>query len=132
MASGIGPSQRPAGMKLYTRDKFMALPDGVFFVKMAGKWANQDLCIKGETIIGREGLAIDFYEQPLNIIDFVDTNVLVEQLEEMLEAGASYPYNQTDGRDGMFDDGDMFLVYEREDLAGLADQIRTAIEVSPT
>jgi hypothetical protein len=119
-------------VKLYTRDKFMALPAGVFFVKMAGKWANQDLCVKGETIIGREGRAIDFYEQTLNIIDFADSNVLVEQLEEMLEAGASYPYNRTDGRDGMFDDGDMFLVYEREDLAGLADQIRTAIEVSPT
>jgi hypothetical protein len=111
-------------MKIYTREKFMELPSGTIFAK--GKpWYWGTLHIKHDTII-HEGKAIDFVVQDLISIEAHDSGQWSERQDEMLEAGASYPLNEGAGRDGCFDDEDLFLVYEIEDLTALARHIGRA------
>ncbi len=48
----------------------------------------------------------------------------------MLKKGASFPLQVAECRDGMFDADDIFLVWEKPDLASLAQFAANAIEVS--
>jgi hypothetical protein len=45
-----------------------------------------------------------------------------------LKNGTSYPINKSESRDGMFDEEDLFLVYEKEDLQFIAERIKEALE----
>lgn len=109
-------------MKVLRRDAFLALPAGVIFAK--GKpWYFETPHVKGETI-HFDGKAIDFMHRDLVQISSHGSSDLFERLDEMLETGASYPLNESDGRDGCFDDEDLFLIYEAADL----DQMQAAVE----
>lgn len=114
-------------MRIYSRQDFMTLPEGVIFAK--GKpWFFGTLSVKGDTIF-MEGRAIDFGVRDLVNIESHDSGEWSDRLEEMLENKASYPMNDSYGRDGCFDDEDVFLVYETQDIKKLITTLQYAEEV---
>ncbi len=113
-------------MKIYRRADFMNLPSGTIFCK--GKpWYWENISVKGS---GPE-YTIDFIEMSLCDIDSEDSGEWSEKLERMLELGESYPL-MTDcyGRDGCFDDDDIFLVYEASDLKELIKILQNAVIIN--
>ena len=96
-------------MKVYNRQDFLKLPSGTFFAK-GHKWIVDGFCIKGDTWTN------DFLYKTLVDIDSHDSNQWADRLEEMLDKGTSYPINESEARDGMFDDEDVLLVFEDDDL----------------
>lgn len=114
-------------MKIYNRAAFMALPAGVLFSKGIPV-AFRGFCVKGDALYGGDR-AIDFSVRALD--DWESSNSLdsVERFHQMLEQGASVPMNEDYGRDGMFDNEEVFLVWERQDLLVLSSIINMALAV---
>lgn len=118
--------ERRVTMKIYSRHNFLRLPEGTFFAKGV-KWAIDGFCIKGETWFDNSGNAIDFLYHNLIGVDSNDSQDFADKLEEMLQKGTSYPMEKDYGRDGCFDDQEMFLVFEREDLKRIREMIQESI-----
>lgn len=101
----------------------MKLPEGTLFCK--GKpWGFENLHVKGETLTN------DFYARSLQWVSANDSGEAMDRLEEMKEHGASYPIEDAEGRDGCFDNEDLFLVYEASDLADLKDVVTKAFVIA--
>lgn len=101
-------------LKIYTRTEFMKLPAGTLYAK--GKpWYFDGFHVKGDTIV-HEGRAIDFGTRDLVCIESHDSGEMIDRLEAMRADGASFPMEDAYGRDGCFDDEDLFLVWEGPDL----------------
>lgn len=97
-------------MKIYKREAFLKLPGGTIFCK-GQPWFWGQISIKADS------LPNDYIEMELNTIESNDSGDIVRKYEEMLESGANYPLTDDYyGRDGCFDDEDLFLVYEVADL----------------
>lgn len=111
-------------MRIYKRAEFMQLPGGTIFSK--GKpWAFSDLMVKSSP----DG-SLDFVCRSLINIDSHDSEQNWDRLEQMRDVGASFPLNEDYGRDGMFDDEDLFLVYEAADLIQLLSVVNAALALS--
>lgn len=111
-------------MRIYSRAEFMKLPAGTLFCK--GKpWYWDTPSVKGET-----SKFNDFYARDLTNIEACDSGELFGRLQEMLDKGTSYPLHDIEGRDGCFDDEDLFLVYEHDDLVELARVISNAMDAA--
>lgn len=112
-------------MKILRREAFLELPSGVLFAK--GKpWYFETPHVKGDTIY-HNGKAIDFIHRDLVSISSHDSGEWSDRLDEMVEKGVSYPINEDYGRDGCFDNDDLFLVYEDVDLVELRSAIDAAL-----
>lgn len=110
-------------MKVLTRAEFMKMPEGTIFAK--GKpWCFEDLSVKGQT------LPSDFIYLSLVTVESDSADEWSSRLNEMLETGCSYPIDESGfTRDGCFDEGDLFLVYEKSDLLMLRSHIDEALRV---
>lgn len=107
-------------MRVVDRKTFIGLPVGTIFCK--GKpWVFGSLCIKGES------LQNDWFYCDPSWVDAHDSGQAFARLEEMLAAGAAYPGEDAESRDGCFDNDEIFLVYELSDLIRLEKAIQTAI-----
>lgn len=102
-------------MKIYKRCHFLNLPEGTFFSR-GYEWIIQGFYIKGETWKDDSGKNIDFLLLDLVNIEAFDTEELFKRLEDMKEKCLDYPINESYQRDGVFDDTELFLVYEKQDL----------------
>ena len=115
-------------MRVVDRPTFLSLPEGTIYAK--GKPAYwEGLCIKGETIF-HDGLASDW--SSLNPC-WVQSKAGEEIINEMLRAfedGLSRPMEDAYGRDGCFDNDEMFLIFQRPDLETLRNFIDQAISKS--
>jgi hypothetical protein len=117
-------------MRLYRRDEFLNLPAGILYVKAgtirngAQEWGFEGPEVKGDTVAGA-----DWYSRPLSKIETGDDDMF-ECLDKMIETGITYPLADFVVRDGLFDAGDLFLVFERDDLVTLRGLIDAAMEVS--
>ena len=108
-------------MKIYTRDKFMELPEGTFYAK-GKEWYFDGFNIKGKTLkYNNEN--IDFGYLSLIDIESRSSDQLIERFELMVHNNNSYPINNSGGRDGCFDPDELFLVYELEDLNKIKEYI---------
>lgn len=118
-------------MRIFRRAAFLNLPAGVIFAK--GKpWYFETLSRKDETIHD-QGRPIDWYYQDLVNIDMgADSGEWHDRLDHMLEYGSSQPMEDAVGRDGCFDDEDLFLVFEPADLVNLQVIIAEALKIAPT
>lgn len=106
-------------MRVVTRDEFMGLPEGTIFQK-GRPWVFGGLSVKGETIL-HGGKAIDWFYIPTDSIDASDSGELFARYDSMLRDGASYPLDlECQSRDGCFDNGDIFMIYEASDVLSLA------------
>lgn len=114
-------------MRIYRRKDFIALPAGTLFCK--GKpWYFENLQVKGDTWRFSGG-GTEFGNRQLQWIAAHDSGDAGDRLDAMLETGASFPLEDAYGRDGCFDEDDLFLVYEKADLEEMAAVIRQAIAV---
>lgn len=116
-------------MKVYNRKAFMALPDGTIFMKGA-RWYFNDLQVKHDTLFNDAGEPIDWVDTDLTMPASHDSGELSDRLEDMLANGESFPINTDAGRDGCFNDEDLFMVFEKGDLLTLGGYIDAALKVS--
>ena len=108
-------------MKIVNRETFLKLPEGTIFAK--GKpWYFSGLSIKADS------LPNDFIYLDPHWVDAHDSGEAANRLDEMLATGCSYPMQDDFGRDGCFDDEDIFMIFERDDLLKLRDFIDSALE----
>jgi hypothetical protein len=115
-------------MRIYNRAAFLLLPAGTMYCQ--GKpWMFDGICIKGDNI-DHDGVPNDWtYLSPEWIESEGDSDQWMK-LQEMVDVGASYPMATSYGRDGRFDNDDLFLVFEPDDLAKLAGFVATAKEIA--
>lgn len=117
---GKAKQSRISGMRIYTREEFLKLPEGVLFCK--GKpWYWGDFSVKGES------LQTDFIYRSLCWVDAESSGDATDKMERMLNEGASEPMETAYGRDGMFDGEDLFLVFEESDLRELQQIINASM-----
>ena len=107
-------------MRIYTRADFLKLPPGTAYCK-GKRWHFTGLGFKGESLDN------DWYETDPAWVDGYDSGECFGRLEEMLATGASYPMDDSECRDGLFEPDDLFLVLEKDDLRQLRKWVDTAI-----
>lgn len=95
-------------MKIYKFKDFLKLPEGTVFC-YGERWNFSGLCIKGKSLVD------DFlFKDYCGICDHNDD--IFGDYESMLASNKSVDINDDYGRDGMYDNSRIFLVYERDDL----------------
>jgi hypothetical protein len=111
-------------MKIVDRKTFLALPEDTLFAKYAPCYV-EELTIKGETLTGSD----DFYYQAIALaVDANDSEEMFHRLHESQETGCSVPMNfDVQGRDGCFDEGQLFAVYERQDVEALIERLKRCL-----
>lgn len=98
----------------------MAFPSGTLFAPLQERWVFGELAVKGETILGGDGRPIDFWLRLLDWPDASSSEEAVVILEEMAaDSSLSVPVNSAEQRHGMYDDDEVFMVYEPTDTAAL-------------
>ena len=115
-------------MKLVRLDEFLEMPKGVVFMKYQPDMF-YGLAIKGDSLDNGPEYCGDFF-----YTDMIDSikgcRMQVEDLARDVEMGydASFPLD-FDGfcRDGCFEPGQLFAVYEKTDLDGLIDKLKTCV-----
>jgi hypothetical protein len=100
-------------MRIYSRQAFLTLPPGTVFCKGV-PWAFGLLAVKGASVPN------DFYARDLCWIASTSESDPFRRLEAMRDTGASVPLQTAEGRDGSYDEEEVFLVYEPSDLDALA------------
>ncbi len=115
-------------MKIVDRKTFLAMPPGTLFAKYEP--CNFDvLQIKGESIAN-----IDFWSQRIaGSIDCEDSGEFIDILLHAQQTGASVPVDvECQDRDGLFEDEQMFAVWESKDVERLLDRIHQAYKEAYT
>ena len=105
-------------MKIVDRKTFLALPPETLFAKYE-PCAFEDLCIKGET------WGDDFLVQDITgSIECCDSNEFVNRLDHSEATEESVPMDfECTGRDGCFDEGQLFAVWEPNDVRALIERL---------
>jgi len=109
-------------MKIVNLKTFLAMPAGTVYSKF-------EPCIFGELCIKEESLSNDwFYQDIADAIDVNDSGEFGEILCRASGTGESIPMNfECLGRDGCFEDGQMFAVFERDDVVALIKRLDETI-----
>lgn len=112
-------------MKIVTRDQFVLLPAGTVYAKYQ-PCCFEELCIKGDSISG-----VDFFSQSVIEIEAKDSGQYMDRLDQGQYLGESIAMDlNVQGRDGCFDDKQLFAVYEPQDVRGLIDRLQQALRDS--
>jgi hypothetical protein len=110
-------------MKIVNLQQFLALPGETLFCKYQ-PCAFGELEIKVENSGERDFLTQDI----AGAIAFNDSGEYVDKLEAAREQGTSLPMDfDFPGRDGMFDDEQLFAVYERADVEALIERLQRCL-----
>lgn len=96
-------------MKVLNKSGFLMLPAGTIYTK-GKQWYFEGLCIKDDTAMHGE----DWYYLDPCWPQENDRGDAMAVLENSLENGTSFKMEDAVGRDGLFDDDDVFLVFERK------------------
>ncbi len=105
-------------MKIINKKEFLKLPDGVVYCK-GKRWYWEQICVKSKSYDN------DWRYLMFDQIPSHDSGEGLANQERMLETGESMPIQITDVRDGSFEDDDIFLIYETEDLKILREYFET-------
>ncbi|MEP3245154.1 MAG: hypothetical protein ABJN40_13410 [Sneathiella sp.] len=109
-------------MKLYNRAEFLKLPKGTIYAK-GEEWAFDSLAVKGES------LKNDWWYFDPSGIEVNDSGEMIDRFENMKRIGTSYPMDDCFYRDGMFEENDLFMVFELDDLVRLKGFVEVAIQL---
>lgn len=104
-------------MKIINRKEFLKIPSGTVYCK-GKRWYWEQMAIK------QESLENDWFYLELDQIPCSDSKEWVDNQERMLDTGESMPIQITEARDGFFDDEEIFLVYEKDDIELLREFIK--------
>jgi len=114
-------------VRLLNKTEFLKLPEGIVYVR-GGRWFFNGLTIKGETVTHYSGSEPrDWYEIDITQIKHSDSGQHFDRLQEMLDSGKSYPLEISSCRNGLYEDDDLFLVYEKADLDLLIKTLQEAV-----
>ena len=111
-------------MKIVNRNTFIQMPAGTLFMKYAPCHFGP-LCIKGDSIIFdlpvfSGACPNDFYVQDLNTVKANSSDEEFDILDSAEQFGNSFElWFDIEERDGMFDQDQLFAVYERSDVEAL-------------
>jgi len=107
-------------MRVVNRKIFLALPPGTIYCKGV-QWAFDSLCIKDDS------LENDWIYLDMSWPSAHDLGEAVGLLDKSLETGSSFACEDAFGRDGCFDEGAVFLIFEKDDLLALRSRIDDAL-----
>ncbi len=109
-------------MRIVNLEAFRALPPWTVFRKYQP-------CYCGDIEFKLETLPVDFISMQVDMPESHSSEQLFDRLDEMERTGCSYPlYADSFGRDGMFDDLQLFMIYEKDDLIALRGLLDKAVE----
>lgn len=112
-------------MKIINRETFLKMPAGTLFAKYEPCLFDQ-LCIKGETW-GNDFLV----QQITSAIDVNDSGEFGDALQDSELSGSSIPMDfECEGRDGCFDDDQLFAIFEIADTCGLILRLNKAVAMA--
>jgi hypothetical protein len=110
-------------MRVVDRKTFLALPEGTIYAK-GKEWFFGGLSVKYDTTDYGDWWSLD----PCWIDSKTgDLGEVVDLLEAMLKDGKSEPMETAISRDGLFQEGALFLVFERGDLMKLREFLDKAV-----
>jgi len=107
-------------MRVVNRKDFLVLPAGTIYCKGV-PWAFDGICIKDDS------LANDWIYLDMAWPSAHDSGDAMALLDTSLETGSSFPCEESFGRDGCFDEGAVFLIFEPADLWALRGRIDVAL-----
>lgn len=109
-------------MRIVDRKTFLAMPAGTVFAKY-------EPCVFGEMLIKGESLPDDFcYQSIVDAIECTSDRDAMEALFQAEHTGMSIPMDfDCQGRDGCFDQDQLFAVFESADVVKLIERLRQAL-----
>lgn len=109
-------------MRIVNREQFMKLPENTLFAKYHPSVFGQ-LAIKGES------WERDFLVQEIvDAIECKDTGEYCEKVDGAQHNGDSIRFDfNCQGRDGYFDDDQLFAVWEQEDVRQLIERLKKCL-----
>ena len=125
-------------MRLVNREQFLLLPPNTLFMKYAPFWT-EDLAIKDENsssndfiysdIVGTGAIDTDVVELVTSDHEYIHLAMLA--MGEGKPTGTvSFKIDMTSAnRDGCYDNAQLFIVYEQEDIDMLVAKLQTAVGV---
>ena len=109
-------------MRVVDRKAFLALPAGTIYCKGV-PWAFDSICIKDDSL-GNDWIYLNPAWASAH-----DSGEAMDLLEKSLETGSSFACEDAYGRDGCFDDKEVFLIFEEADLKALRSHIDHALSL---
>jgi len=97
-------------MRIINRQEFLKMPSGTVYAKVPKEWIVEGLCVKFDSVG-----TIDWYYMSFDWVDADDSSEAMDRMDKMKE-GESYPVQNSITRDGLFDQEDQFMIYEKEDV----------------
>ena len=112
-------------MKIVNLEQFRALPEGTVFMKYE-PCIFDELCVKGET------WEYDWlYENITTQIECTGSGDFSDKLDAALETGCSVAMDFNSwGRDGCFDNDQLFAIYEKQDVTGLIEKLNHCLAMA--
>ncbi|EJH7012902.1 hypothetical protein NFT50_001309 [Salmonella enterica] len=107
-------------MRIVNRQTFLSLPENTVYsishwTLDGGSTSITDLKIKGPTVADA-----DYYETSIPDFDFNSVDEMAEEIERSIKHGWSVdPDFSVETRNSMFDDNQMYAVWEKEDIERL-------------
>lgn len=105
-------------MKIVNREEFLEYPEGTLFSKY-------EPCIFGDLCIKGDSLTNDFWYQEINSSikcndsgEFSDILLSAQETKESIEMDLDI-----EGRDGLYDENQLFAVWEEKDVKALIDRL---------
>ena len=112
-------------MRVVNRDKFLELPSGTVYRKLA---ENDDaLYVKGDTINNGEK-NIDWFYVSFNEVESEGSDEYYDRIDSMEQSGAEYPLEIGLSRDGLYEKGDMFYVLDGQDVMNIIDILSDTLD----
>lgn len=111
-------------MKIVNKEVFLELPANTVFTKYE-PCIMGELLIKGDTITDSKDF---FYQQIADSIEWDNTTGFVDTLVKA-EKGESVGFDfNAEGRDGLFEENQLFAVWERKDVEQLIKRLQECVK----
>jgi hypothetical protein len=106
-------------VRIVAFEEFLTLPPGTVYCDYCPVGNFGTLCIKQDTCLGQAG-PVDFYYTSLCDVDALSSDHAAELLEQAQPQGGSVPAAfDVVQREGLFDPGALYAVWDAEDVTGL-------------
>lgn len=111
-------------MRIVDRATFFTLPKGTVYAKYM-PCVFEDLCIKDDTGVGYNDW---YYQQIVDAVESESSNEWADKLHDAEVNGTSMPMDfDCTGRDGLYEDDQLFAVWEPQDVRGLIHRLHRAL-----
>jgi len=109
-------------MKIVNKNEFLLMPENTLFAKYYP-------CVIGSLQIKGESIANDFYVQYISdSIDANDTSDFIDKLESAEKGETIMLDLNIQSRDGLFDDNQLFVVYDNQDVTQIIERLKLCLE----